>query len=151
MVEAWKIRYNVIGLTEARRHRPLNAYFVTGEARFFGTCVSRGVGGVSVLVGTNSAMDIDSLNSWRPESDIYYCGSMPASTSFVAYALRSSCDEKRMKHFTWALRNSTEKTTPSKKVVVNTKVDPRRTSEDLPLQRREYRQVQEQSPKPIIN
>ncbi|EYC39179.1 hypothetical protein Y032_0670g1368 [Ancylostoma ceylanicum] len=45
-VQARKIRYDVIGLTETRRHRPLNATFDTGEELFN----SRGVGGVGVLV-----------------------------------------------------------------------------------------------------
>ncbi|EYC18012.1 hypothetical protein Y032_0029g2009 [Ancylostoma ceylanicum] len=56
MVQARKIRYDVIGLTETRRHRPLNATFDTGEELFLGTCDSRGVGGVGVLVNTNLAM-----------------------------------------------------------------------------------------------
>ncbi|RCN35341.1 hypothetical protein ANCCAN_18789 [Ancylostoma caninum] len=44
MMQARKIRYDVIGLTETRRHRPLNATFDTGEELFLG-CDSRGVGG----------------------------------------------------------------------------------------------------------
>ncbi|RCN51699.1 hypothetical protein ANCCAN_02059 [Ancylostoma caninum] len=38
MMQARKIRYDVIGLTETRRHRPLNATFDTGEELFLGTC-----------------------------------------------------------------------------------------------------------------
>ncbi|EYC03363.1 hypothetical protein Y032_0094g2713 [Ancylostoma ceylanicum] len=53
MVQLRKIRYDVIGLTETRRHWPLNATFDTGEKLFLGTCDSRGVGGVGVLVNTN--------------------------------------------------------------------------------------------------
>ncbi|RCN33348.1 hypothetical protein ANCCAN_20828 [Ancylostoma caninum] len=60
MMQARKIRYDVIGLTETRRHRPLNATFDTGEL-FPGTCDSRGVGGVGVLVNTNLVMNIDSF------------------------------------------------------------------------------------------
>ncbi|RCN34805.1 hypothetical protein ANCCAN_19341 [Ancylostoma caninum] len=60
-MRARKIRYDVIGLTEARRHRPLNASFNTGEELFLGTCDSRGVGGVGVLVNTNLVMNIDSF------------------------------------------------------------------------------------------
>ncbi|RCN49951.1 hypothetical protein ANCCAN_03987 [Ancylostoma caninum] len=52
-MQARKIRYDVSGLTETRRHRPLNATFDTGEELFFGTCDSRGVGGVGVLVNAN--------------------------------------------------------------------------------------------------
>ncbi|XGW07219.1 hypothetical protein V3C99_017052 [Haemonchus contortus] len=45
MMQARKIKYDVIGLTETRRHRPLHAVFETGEEPFLGTCDSRGVGG----------------------------------------------------------------------------------------------------------
>ncbi|EYC06331.1 hypothetical protein Y032_0076g1002 [Ancylostoma ceylanicum] len=55
--QATKIRYDAIGLTETRRHRPLNATFDTGEELFLATCDSIGVGGVGVLVNTDK-MDI---------------------------------------------------------------------------------------------
>ncbi|KAK6756622.1 hypothetical protein RB195_014817 [Necator americanus] len=45
MMQAKKIKYDVIGLTETRRRHPLN-----GKELFLGTCDSRGVGGVGVLV-----------------------------------------------------------------------------------------------------
>ncbi|RCN49899.1 hypothetical protein ANCCAN_03934 [Ancylostoma caninum] len=61
MMQARKIRYDVIKLTETRRHRPLNATFDTGEELFLGTCDSRGLGGVGVLVDTNLVMNIDSF------------------------------------------------------------------------------------------
>ncbi|RCN39361.1 hypothetical protein ANCCAN_14698, partial [Ancylostoma caninum] len=61
MMQARKIRYDVIGLTETRRHRPLNATFDTGEELFLGTCDSKGVGGIGVLVNTNLVMNIDSF------------------------------------------------------------------------------------------
>ncbi|RCN37627.1 hypothetical protein ANCCAN_16476 [Ancylostoma caninum] len=54
-------RYDVIGLTERKRHRPLNATFDTGERLFLGTCDTRGVDGVGVLVNTNLIMNIDSF------------------------------------------------------------------------------------------
>ncbi|ETN72638.1 hypothetical protein NECAME_18747, partial [Necator americanus] len=50
MQEAKKIKYDVIGLIETRRRHPLNAVYETGEELFLGTCDSRGVGGVGVLV-----------------------------------------------------------------------------------------------------
>ncbi|KIH51315.1 hypothetical protein ANCDUO_18600 [Ancylostoma duodenale] len=59
-MQAKKIRYDVIGLTETKRHRPLNATFDTGGELFLGTCDSRGVSGVGVLVNTNLVMNIDS-------------------------------------------------------------------------------------------
>ncbi|EYB93798.1 hypothetical protein Y032_0178g637 [Ancylostoma ceylanicum] len=61
MVQARKIRYDVIGLTETGRDRPLNATFDTGDELFLGTCDSGGVGGVGVLVNMDLAMDIDSF------------------------------------------------------------------------------------------
>ncbi|EYB82229.1 hypothetical protein Y032_0364g3564 [Ancylostoma ceylanicum] len=53
IVQAMQIRYDVIGPTETRRHTSLNATFDAGEELFLGTCDSRGVGGVNVLVSTN--------------------------------------------------------------------------------------------------
>ncbi|XGW06526.1 hypothetical protein V3C99_016661, partial [Haemonchus contortus] len=50
MMQARKIKYDVIGLTETRRHRPLHAVFETGEELFLGTCDSRGVGGVALTI-----------------------------------------------------------------------------------------------------
>ncbi|RCN47401.1 hypothetical protein ANCCAN_06535 [Ancylostoma caninum] len=60
-MQARKIRYDIIGLTETRRHRPLNATFDTEEELLLGTCDSRGVGRVCVLVNTNLATNIDSF------------------------------------------------------------------------------------------
>ncbi|KAK6735760.1 hypothetical protein RB195_018787 [Necator americanus] len=61
MMQAKKIKYDVIGLAETRRRHPLNAVHETGEELFLGTCDSRGVGGVSVLVNTSMAKNIDSF------------------------------------------------------------------------------------------
>ncbi|KIH64158.1 hypothetical protein ANCDUO_05534 [Ancylostoma duodenale] len=87
-MQARKIRYDVIGLTETRRpNRPLNATFDTGEELFLGTCDSRGVGGVGVLVNTNLAMNIDSfeqLTTRIGRLQLRRCGSIPALTIFVA-------------------------------------------------------------------
>ncbi|ETN82007.1 hypothetical protein NECAME_17810, partial [Necator americanus] len=52
MMQAKKIKYDVIGLTETRRRHALNAVYETGEELLSGTCDSRGVGGVGVLVNT---------------------------------------------------------------------------------------------------
>ncbi|KIH68743.1 hypothetical protein ANCDUO_00918 [Ancylostoma duodenale] len=38
MMQARKIRYDIIALTETRRNRPLNATFDTGEELFLGIC-----------------------------------------------------------------------------------------------------------------
>uniref|UniRef100_A0A0K0DGR8 Endonuclease/exonuclease/phosphatase family protein n=1 Tax=Angiostrongylus cantonensis TaxID=6313 RepID=A0A0K0DGR8_ANGCA len=47
-MQARMIRYDVIGLAETRRRNPFNAVYDTGEELFFGTCDSRGVGGVGI-------------------------------------------------------------------------------------------------------
>ncbi|VDM54305.1 unnamed protein product [Angiostrongylus costaricensis] len=43
-------------MVETRRRHPFNAVYDTGEELFFGTCDSRRVGGVSVLVNTTLTM-----------------------------------------------------------------------------------------------
>ncbi|RCN30981.1 hypothetical protein ANCCAN_23245 [Ancylostoma caninum] len=81
-MKARKIRYNVIKLTETRRHRPLNATFDIGEELFLGTCDSRGVGGVGVLVNTNLVMNFDSFEQLTTRIGrlrLRRCGSMPAN------------------------------------------------------------------------
>ncbi|XGW34353.1 hypothetical protein V3C99_018316, partial [Haemonchus contortus] len=119
MMQARKIKYDVIGLTETRRHRPLHAVFETGEELFLGTCDSRGVGGVGVLVNTHLAMNIDSYESLTTRIGrlrLRRCGSIPALTIFVAYAPTSREDHTFFK------------------VIVgdfNAKIGPRRTAEEL--------------------
>ncbi|KAK6735742.1 hypothetical protein RB195_018775 [Necator americanus] len=61
LMQAKKIKYDVIALTETRRRHPLNAVYETGEELFLGTCDSRGVGGVGMLVNTSMAKNIDSF------------------------------------------------------------------------------------------
>ncbi|RCN38338.1 hypothetical protein ANCCAN_15751 [Ancylostoma caninum] len=61
MTQARKIRYDVILRTEARRHRPLNAIFDTGEL----FCDGREVGGIGVLVNKNLVMNIDSFEQLK--------------------------------------------------------------------------------------
>ncbi|EYC24770.1 hypothetical protein Y032_0013g2100 [Ancylostoma ceylanicum] len=100
MVQARKTRYDVIGLTETRRHRPLNATFDTGEELFLGTCDNRGVG---ALVNTNLAMNIDSFEQLTTRIGRLRlrrrCGSTPALTVFVAYAPTPSYDEDEIEAF----------------------------------------------------
>ncbi|EYB85282.1 hypothetical protein Y032_0301g1829 [Ancylostoma ceylanicum] len=136
MVQARKIRCDVIGLTETRRHRPLNATFDTGE-ELFGTCDSRGVGGVGVLVNTNLAMNIDSfelLTTRIGRLRLRRCGSMPALTVFVAYAPTSSYDEDEIEAFYMDLEKFYREDHTFYKVIVgdfNAKIGPRRTPEEL--------------------
>ncbi|VDM61277.1 unnamed protein product [Angiostrongylus costaricensis] len=60
-MQARRICYDVIGLAEIRRRQPFSAVYGTGEELFLGTCDSRGVGGVGVLVNTSLSMNIDSF------------------------------------------------------------------------------------------
>ncbi|KAK6758448.1 hypothetical protein RB195_015956 [Necator americanus] len=90
MMQAKKIKYDVIGLTETRRRHPLNAVYETGEEMFLGTCDSRGVGGV---VNTRTAKNIDSFEQLTTRIGrlrMRRCGPTPALTIFVAYAPTSS-------------------------------------------------------------
>ncbi|VDM58879.1 unnamed protein product [Angiostrongylus costaricensis] len=52
LMQAGKIRYDVITLAETRRLQPFNTVYDTGEELFLGTCDNRGVGGVGVLVNS---------------------------------------------------------------------------------------------------
>ncbi|ETN84261.1 hypothetical protein NECAME_06949 [Necator americanus] len=100
MMQAKKIKYDVIGLTETRRRHPLNAVYETGEELFLGTCDSRGVGGVGVLVNTTMAKNIDSFEQLTIRIGrlrMRRCGSTPALTIFVAYAPTSSYDEEEFR------------------------------------------------------
>ncbi|KIH61364.1 hypothetical protein ANCDUO_08368 [Ancylostoma duodenale] len=102
MVRTRKIRYDVIGLTGTRRYRPLNATFDTGEELFLGTCDSRGVGGVGILVNTNLAMNIDSFEQLTTRIGrlrLRRSGSIPALTIFVACAPTSSYDDEEIEAF----------------------------------------------------
>ncbi|VDP17415.1 unnamed protein product [Heligmosomoides polygyrus] len=93
---------NAIGLTETRRHHPLQATYDSGEELFLGTCDSRGVGGVGVLVNTHLAMNIDSYESLTSRIGrlrLKRCGSVPALTVFVAYAPTSVYDDEEVEAF----------------------------------------------------
>ncbi|KAK6751078.1 hypothetical protein RB195_002821 [Necator americanus] len=102
MMQAKKIKYDVIGLTETRRRHPLNAVYETGEELFLGTCDSRGVGGVGVLVNTSMAKNIDSFEQLTTRIGrlrMRRCGPTPALTIFVAYAPTSSYEEEEVEAF----------------------------------------------------
>ncbi|KIH67812.1 hypothetical protein ANCDUO_01857 [Ancylostoma duodenale] len=95
-------RYYVIGLTETRRQRPLNAIFDTGEELFLGTRNGRGVGGGGVLVNTNLVMNIDSFEQLTTQVGrlrLRRYGSTQALTIFVAYAPTSGYDEDEIEAF----------------------------------------------------
>ncbi|VDO98276.1 unnamed protein product [Heligmosomoides polygyrus] len=94
-----KIKYDVIGLIETRRHHPLHE---SGEEQILGTFDNRDVGGVGVLVNTHLAMNIDSYESLttrigRPRLKRY--DSVPALTVIVAYASTSYYDDEKVEAF----------------------------------------------------
>ncbi|EYB98980.1 hypothetical protein Y032_0126g1336 [Ancylostoma ceylanicum] len=137
MVQARKIKYDVIGLAETRRHRPLNATFDSGEELFLGTCDSRGVGGAGVLVNTNLAMNIDPFEQITTRIGrlrLRRCGSTPALTIFVSYAPTSGYDEDEIEAFYMDLEKFYREDHTFYKVIVgdfNAKIGPRRTPEEL--------------------
>ncbi|KAK6749884.1 hypothetical protein RB195_002100 [Necator americanus] len=53
MMQARKLKYDVLGVNETKRRHPPNAVYETGEELFLGTCDSRGVGGVGILMNTS--------------------------------------------------------------------------------------------------
>ena len=70
LMQARKIRYDIIEMAETRRHRPFYAVYNTGEELFLGTCDNRGVGGVGVLVNTSLPRTSIHSNSEQPELDV---------------------------------------------------------------------------------
>ncbi|XGW28597.1 hypothetical protein V3C99_008400 [Haemonchus contortus] len=57
MVQAMKIKYDVIGLSKTRRHRLLHAVLEIAEALFLRACDSKGAGGVDFLIPTLLGMN----------------------------------------------------------------------------------------------
>ncbi|KAK6761550.1 hypothetical protein RB195_022571 [Necator americanus] len=137
MMQAKKIKYDVIGLTETRRHHPLNAVYETGEELLLGTCDSRGVGGVGVLVNTSMAKNIDSFEQLTTRIGrlrMRRCGPIPALNIFVVYAPTSSYKEEEVEAFYMDLEKFYQEDHAFCKVIVgdfNAKVGPRRTPEEL--------------------
>ncbi|KAK6736387.1 hypothetical protein RB195_019208 [Necator americanus] len=135
MMQAKKIKYDVIGLTETRRRHPLNAVYETGEELFLGTCDSRGVGGVGVHVNTSMAKNIDSFEQLTTRIGrlrMRRCGATPALTIFVAYAPTLSYEE--VEAFYMDLEKFYREDHVFYKVIIgdfNAKVGPRRTLEEL--------------------
>ncbi|KAK6726025.1 hypothetical protein RB195_004378 [Necator americanus] len=95
IMQAKYIKYDVIGLTETRRRHPLNAVYETGEELLLGTCDSRGVGGVDVLVNMSTAKNIDSFEHFTTRIRrlrMRRCGPTPA---LAIYCLRSNIKLRR--------------------------------------------------------
>ncbi|ETN71962.1 hypothetical protein NECAME_19081, partial [Necator americanus] len=137
MMQAKRIKYDVIGLTETRRRHPLNAVYETGEELFLGACDSRGVGGVGVLVSTSMAKNIDSFEQLTTRIGrlrMRRCGPIPALTIFVAYAPTSSYKEEEVEAFYMDLEKFDRGDHAFYKAIIgdfNAKVGPRRMPEEL--------------------
>ncbi|ETN84127.1 hypothetical protein NECAME_17233 [Necator americanus] len=130
IMQAKKIKYDVIGLTETRRRHPLNAVYETGEELFLGACDSRGVGGVGVLVNTSMAKNIDSLEqiTTRIGRLRMRCGLTTALTIYVAYAPTPSYEEEKIEAFYMDLEKIYREDLAFYKVIIgdfNAKVGPR--------------------------
>ncbi|WKX90251.1 hypothetical protein Q1695_009248 [Nippostrongylus brasiliensis] len=113
MMQARKIKYDVIGLTET------------------------GVGGIGILVKTNLAMNIDSFEQLTTRIGrirLIRLGSMPALTVFVVYAPTSDYDDEEVEAFYMELEKLYKEDHTFYKVIVgdfNAKIGPRRSSEEL--------------------
>uniref|UniRef100_A0A0K0CY28 Uncharacterized protein n=1 Tax=Angiostrongylus cantonensis TaxID=6313 RepID=A0A0K0CY28_ANGCA len=96
------ISYDAIDLAETRRRHPFKAVYDAAEELFFGTCHSRRVGGVGVLINTSLSMIIDSFEQLTTRIGrlrLKRCGSIPALTIFVVYAPTSNYDEEEVEAF----------------------------------------------------
>ncbi|KAK6760928.1 hypothetical protein RB195_022120 [Necator americanus] len=135
MMQAKKIKYNVIGLIKTRRRHTLNAVFETGEELFLGTCDSRGVAGVGVFVNKSMAKSIDSFEQLTTRIlrlRMRRCGPTIALTIFVAYAPRSRYEEE-VEAFYMDLEKFCREDLAFYKVIIgdfNAKIGPRRTPEE---------------------
>uniref|UniRef100_A0A0R3Q2C5 Craniofacial development protein 2-like n=1 Tax=Angiostrongylus costaricensis TaxID=334426 RepID=A0A0R3Q2C5_ANGCS len=101
-IQSRRIRHDVVELPESRSRQPFNAVYYTGEELFLGTCDSRGVGGVGVLVNTNLSMNFDSfeqLTTRIGRLQLKRCGSIRALIIFVFYAPTSNYDEEEIEAF----------------------------------------------------
>nr|CDJ85679.1 endonuclease-reverse transcriptase [Haemonchus contortus] len=136
MMQARKIKNDVIGLTETRRHCPLHVVFETGEELSLGTCDKGGDGGVGVLVNTHLAVGIDSYESLTTRIGRLRlrCGSTPSLIVFVVYAPTSSYDEEEQEAFYMDLEKLYREDHTFFEVIVgdfNAKIGPRKTAEEL--------------------
>ncbi|KAK6734137.1 hypothetical protein RB195_017735 [Necator americanus] len=146
MMQAKKINYDIIGLTETRRRHSLNAVRESGEL-FLGTCDSRGVGGVGVLVNTSMTRNIDPFEQVTTRNGrlrMRRCGPPPALTIFVAYAPTSSYQEEEVEAFCMDLEKFYREVYAFYKVIIGefnalrcssqAKVGQRRTPEELHIE-----------------
>ncbi|VDM58546.1 unnamed protein product [Angiostrongylus costaricensis] len=102
IMRAIKVRYDVFGLAETRRRHPFNVVYDTGKEPFLGTCDSRRVSGVGILVNASLSINIDSFEQLTTQIgrlQLKRCGSISALTIFVVYAPTSNYDEEEVEAF----------------------------------------------------
>uniref|UniRef100_A0A0K0D622 Endo/exonuclease/phosphatase domain-containing protein n=1 Tax=Angiostrongylus cantonensis TaxID=6313 RepID=A0A0K0D622_ANGCA len=78
LTQARMIRCDVIGLAETRRRHTFNTVYDTGEELFLGTCDTRGVGGVGVLVTSMNIDSFEQLTNRIGRLRLRRCGSTPS-------------------------------------------------------------------------
>uniref|UniRef100_A0A0K0D2H1 Craniofacial development protein 2-like n=1 Tax=Angiostrongylus cantonensis TaxID=6313 RepID=A0A0K0D2H1_ANGCA len=134
LMQARMIRYDVIAMVETRRRHPFNAVYDTREELFLGTCDSRGVGGVGVLVNTSLSINIDSFEQLTTQNGrllLIRCGSTPALTIFVVYAPTSNYNEEVVEAFYMDLKRFYREDHTFFKDIIgdfNANIGPRKTS-----------------------
>ncbi|KAE9421373.1 hypothetical protein Angca_007273, partial [Angiostrongylus cantonensis] len=136
LMRARMVRYDVIRLAKTRRRHPFNAVYDTGEELFLGTCDSRGVCCVGVLVSTSLSMNIDSFEQLATRIGrlrLKICGLTPALTIFVVYAPTSNYDEEEVEAFYMDMERFYREDHAFFKVIIedfNAKTGPRRSPEE---------------------
>ncbi|VDM55587.1 unnamed protein product [Angiostrongylus costaricensis] len=111
--QARRIRHDVISLVETRIRQPFKAVYETGEELFLGTCDSRRVDGVGVLVNTSLSMSIDSFEHLTTQirclrlKDVDHYQLRQSSSLTRRH---QTMTKKKPKRSIWAWRSSTEKT-----------------------------------------
>ncbi|VDM55491.1 unnamed protein product [Angiostrongylus costaricensis] len=135
LMQVRRVRHDVIGLVQTRRRHPFNAIYGTGEELFLGTCDSRGVGSVGVLVNTSLTINADSFEQLTTRIGrlrLKRCGSTPALTIFVAYAPTLNYDEDEDEAYYMDLEELYREDHTFFKTIIgdfNSKTGPRRTPE----------------------
>ncbi|ETN82126.1 hypothetical protein NECAME_17783 [Necator americanus] len=138
-MQAKMIKYDVIGLTETRRRHPLNAVYKTGEELFLGTCDSRGVGGVGVLVNTSMAKNIDPFEQLTIRIGRLWmrrCNPIPALTFLVPSTIKPLRRKNLNVPYYMDLKKLYREDYTFYKVIIgdfNAKIGPRRTDEEMTL------------------
>ncbi|VDM63657.1 unnamed protein product [Angiostrongylus costaricensis] len=106
LMEARRIKYDVIGLAETRRRQPFTAVYDTGEELFLGTCGSRGVGDAGVLINTSLSVNIDPFEQLTIRVErlrLKRLGPIPVLIIFVIYAPTTNYDERRSRSVLYGL------------------------------------------------